>query len=212
MNASIITLQLIVVAHIWIYLPLPLMIDPIWIKDPIIPLICFQIPSQLPMKTMLVLWPPLLIFQNSVYQLLTILTIAMPWKIISLTVSGQKYDTDLGSMIKKMLRKDGGSISPCALINTRNFITVIGFLVLIQRRVISSWNINIVWRKYSVDCCVCLPSILHFTCWTHFCACFLPVPLITPCYNHFVLYDWNFDHFLFLLTVWMHVMTSLSDS
>ena len=45
-----------------------------------------------------------------------------------------------------------------------------------------------------------------------FCAFFLPVPLITPCNITNFCSDWLFDIVLFLLTVWMHVMTARSYS
>ena len=65
---------------------------------------------------------------------------------------------------KKSDTKRRGSITPRAMIKTRNFINVMGFTGLIQRQVLASWNINTVQKKYSVDCCVCFPSILYFTC------------------------------------------------
>ena len=43
-----------------------------------------------------------------------------------------------------------------------------------------------------------------------FCSGFLPIPLITPCSNPCVWSDWNFD-LVFIFTVLMHVVTSLSD-
>ena len=81
-----------------------------------------------------------------------------------------------------------------------------GFPGLIQRWGLALRNIKIVRNKDSVDCCVCIPSILYFTCWTFF-AYFIPDPLITPCYNPHVWSAWNFDLFL---NFWMHVMTELS--
>ena len=61
-----------------------------------------------------------------------------------------------------------------------------GFIELIQRGGLDLWNINIVWNKDSVGCCVCPPYIISCTCWTRYFACFIPVPLITPCYNPYV--------------------------
>ena len=57
-----------------------------------------------------------------------------------------------------------GYIAPLALINTRDLINVVGFSGQIQRLGIASWNIKIVLNKYSADCCVCLPSVVNFTC------------------------------------------------
>ena len=64
----------------------------------------------------------------------------------------------------------------------------------------------------SVDWCVCLQSIHYFTCWSCFCACFLPGFLISHCYNPSVCYSWNFHLVLYIISIWMHVMTALSDS
>ena len=84
-------------------------------------------------------------------------------------------------------------IHPRSLIKKRNFITVMVFPGLFQIQGLSSWNINIVWNKYLADCCVYIPSIIYFSCWTRFCACFLTFPFITPCSNSYVRYDWNFN-------------------
>ena len=85
------------------------------------------------------------------------------------------------------MRKDAtkirSSISPGALINTINVVTILGFLWLVQRRGLASCNISILWNRYSVDWCVCLTSILYFTCLTSICGFFflfhwsLPVPI-----------------------------------
>ena len=98
---------------------------------------------------------------------------------MNLNVEGWKWDTSIGNMMKNML-KIQGSIAPRALINIGNFINVMGFPGLIHIQGLSSCNINIAWNKYSVDCCICIPSTLYFNCWTHFCAWFLPDPVILP--------------------------------
>ena len=67
-------------------------------------------------------------------------------------------------MMKKDATKRRGSIAAHALIKTRNFINVMGFPGLIQKQGLSLCNINIVWSKYSVDSCICLPLTLYFTC------------------------------------------------
>ena len=56
--------------------------------------------------------------------------------------------------------KKRGSIDPHALIKTRKFINVMGFPVIIQRRGIDSWNINIVWKI--VQLVYVFASILSF--------------------------------------------------
>ena len=166
MTASILPLQMILVAQLWIYLPLSLMIDPSRIKEPDIPQICSQLLSLLPLKIILVIWPPLLVYQIS--YLLMILILSMLWRDISLTVSGWKEDTASGNTMKKHATKRQGSIAPRALIKTRNFIIVMCFPGLTQRQVLPYWGINILCHNFSVYCCVCLPSILYFTCWTRF--------------------------------------------
>ena len=193
MTASIINFQLIVVAQIWIYPPFPLMIYPARIKEPVTSQIRFQLPALLPLKNLFVLWPTLLILHGSFSYLLMILTININWRNTSLTTAGLQEDTALGNMMKKRRHKRHGSITPRAMIKTRNLTTVMGFLGLIPRWGLAPWNINIVWNKDSVGFCVYLPSILYFTCCTHFCACFLPVPLITPCSNPYVWSAWNVD-------------------
>ena len=65
---------------------------------------------------------------------------------------------------KKDATKRHGSIVPHALIRTWNFIIVMVFTGLIQRKGIASWNINVLCQNVPVDCCVYLPSILYFTC------------------------------------------------
>ena len=69
-----------------------------------------------------------------------------------LNLAGQKEDIALENTMKNDATKRQGYIAPLAMIKTRNFITVMSFTGLIQRQGLSSWNINIVWNKYSVDC------------------------------------------------------------
>ena len=112
---------------------------------------------------------------------------------------------------EKYATKRRGYTSARALINTRNVFTVMGFTVLIQIWGLASWNINILWNKDSFDWCVCLVSILYFTCQNSFSAYFITVPLITTYSNPHVWSAWNFDLVFFLLNVLMHMMTGLSD-
>ena len=51
-----------------------------------------------------------------------------------LTVAGGEEVTAVGNMMKKVATERQGSIDPRALIKTRNFITVMDFPGLIQRR------------------------------------------------------------------------------
>ena len=67
-------------------------------------------------------------------------------------------------MVEKDASKIQGSIAPHALMKTGDFIIVMGFPRQIQRQGLASWNINALCHNVSVDCCVCLPSILYFTC------------------------------------------------
>ena len=93
-----IPLQLNLVAHICIYLSPPLMIYPVCIKETAIPQICPQMPSLLPLKIMLVLWPPLLIIHFSF--LLAILIIYMLWICMYLSEVGFTEDNAVGNTIK----------------------------------------------------------------------------------------------------------------
>ena len=77
MNDSIISLHNILVAHILIYVPLPFMIDPARIKEPVIPQICSKLLSMLLLKIMVVLSTPLLVFHDSFSYLLMIITLPM---------------------------------------------------------------------------------------------------------------------------------------
>ena len=73
-------------------------------------------------------------------------------------------DTALVNMVKKDATKIQDYIAPHAIIRTRNFIIVMGFPGLVQRQGLTSWNINILCHILSVDCCVCIPFVLYFTC------------------------------------------------
>ena len=97
-----------------------------------------------------------------------ILIISMFWIWMCLSLVGYVEDTAVGHTIKKDATKRQGYIFPHDLIRTWNFIFIMGFPGLIQRKVLSSWNINVLCHNVSVDCFVCLPSILYFTCWTRF--------------------------------------------
>ena len=63
-------------------------------------------------------------------------------------------------MIKKYTTKIQGSIAPHAMIIKRDFIIVMVFPGLFQRQGLDSWKTNIICHNFSVDCCVCLTSIL----------------------------------------------------
>ena len=84
---SIIPFRVILVYQLWIYLPLPLMIDTDCIKEPVLPHIWFQIQYMLPLKTMLLIWLPFLICHNSFYYLMMILKLTIQWRNVSLTMS-----------------------------------------------------------------------------------------------------------------------------
>ena len=124
MTASTIPLQLILVAQLCIYIPSPLMIDHLCIKEPDTPQICSQMPSLLPLNILLELWPPLLIFQISF--LLMILILSMLWIKMIPKSAGWKEDTVVGNMAVKYSTKRQGSIAPHDLMKTRYFIIVMG--------------------------------------------------------------------------------------
>ena len=157
MIASIIHSHMNLVAQIWIYLQLPLVIYPAHKKDPSIPPICSQLPYLLPLEDLSVLWPPLMI--NQISFLIMILVISVLWRNMWLSLVGWKGDTAVGNMIKKYATKKQGYIAPHALIRARNFMIVMVFPGLIQRQVFYSWKINIICHNFSFDSCVFLPSI-----------------------------------------------------
>ena len=81
-----------------------------------------------------------------------------------LALVGQKYDTAVGNMAGNYATKRKVSIATHDLMNKRDFIVVMGFPRLVQQQGSASWNINIICHNFSFHCCVCLPSILYFTC------------------------------------------------
>ena len=158
MTASINPFQIIMVAHIWIYIPLPLLIYPDHIKYPAIPYICSYLPSLLPLTFMLVRWPPLKIRLDSLYWLLMILVLSMPQIKTRLTIAGWKEDIALGNMMKNMLQKS--SAAPRDPIKTRKVITAMGLPGLLQIQELASCKINIICNRDSVYWCVFLPSFV----------------------------------------------------
>ena len=98
MTASIISLQLIFVSQLCIYLPSALMIYPTRMKDPDIPGSWSQLPSMLPLKVLLLLWPNLMIHQISF--LLMILILSMLWRNMWISKVGSTEDTDVENMVK----------------------------------------------------------------------------------------------------------------
>ena len=155
------------------------MIDPHpHIKKPAIPQICSQLPSLLPLKILLVIWPPLLI--SHIYFLLMIIILSMLWGKTRLTEAGIKYDTVVGNMVKNMLRKDK--------------VLLLHMLWWRQEILLFSWDFQGKFRAKDLllgtsmlyvttfRLIVVFVSLPPFTLPVElFCACFLPVPLITPC-------------------------------
>ena len=60
---------------------------------------------------------------------------------------------------------------------------------------------------FTVDWCVCLPSFHYSTCWTHFCAWFIPDFLFPHSSNYSVCCDWCI-HLVLFLAILMHVINS----
>ena len=125
MTASIIPLQLILVSQLWIFPPSQLMIKPPCIKEPHISHICYQLSSLLPLKILLVFWPPIIIRHISF--LLMVIILSMLWRKICLWKVGFTEDTVVGNMVEKYATKRQGSITPYALMKTRNFIIFMWF-------------------------------------------------------------------------------------
>ena len=88
----------------------------------------------------------------------------------------RKHDTD-------MLQNTRFYCSMCSDKN-KNFYYCHGFSGLIQRHGLDYWNISSICQKISVDCCICLPSTLYFTCWNCFVIVFFLFHLSLPVIYH----------------------------
>ena len=169
-NASIIHLRLIVVSQLFIYLPSPLMIDPPHTRDPNMTQICSQLPYLLPLKTLVVPLPPLL-YPNNIHVLN---------KYLPLKGKVHRGYCCMKHGQKICYEKIRFYCSTC-YDEDKKFYYCHGF-----------YNISLVTTNcflehqhyMSLGYCLlfCLPPfhpllyLLNF-----FCACFLPVTMITPC-------------------------------
>ena len=162
MTTSMIPLQLVLVSHICIYLPSPLMMDPACIKKS--RYTQDQHPAAISFAS-----------ANSVNTLTTPSDFPdlLPSDDPTTLPAMKKYVTFQGRLHKGYCcRKHGqiiyynkkGYISPHALIRTIKFIVVMCFSGLFQRQGLAYWNTNIIYHNFSVYCCVFLHSILYFTC------------------------------------------------
>ena len=124
----------------------PITIDdrPPRIREPVMPQICSQIPFLLPLKTLLVTLPPLLILQVSF--LMVVIKLSMFWRKVCLWTVLSTDDTAVGNIVKFDATKRQGSVAPHAQVKKRNFITVRVFPVLVKRQGLVSWNINILYH------------------------------------------------------------------
>ena len=129
-----------------------------------------------------------------------VLVLSMLWRKTFLSKVGRKEDTALGNTVKQYATKIQGSIATHALIRTRSFIIIMGFPGLVHRQGFASWNINIPCHNFSVDCCVCLPSILYFSCWTCFVLVFLLFRWSLPIIYHM---SDLVDYLIFYCFCWM---------
>ena len=203
--------QMIVLAQFWIHIPLPLMIYPGCIKDPATPLICSHLPSLLPLKVMLVIWPPLLICHESSSYLMMILTLAIQRIKMNLAVAGLKYDTALVNMMKKCTTKKRLYCSTWSNKDKKFY-----YCHWFSR--INSDNIN-----FFVEYQQCMEQRF---CWS-LCLSFFH-PLFHLLNSFLCMFSYcSVDHFMFqylwmlclkcwpcifLLTFWMHMMTTLSTT
>ena len=78
---------------------------------------------------------------------------------------------------EKYSTKGRGYISPRDMINIRDFITVMGFTVIIQIRGISSWDINTLWPNFQLI--NVFASLIYFN---------LPVEIIFVIFSYFSIY------------------------
>ena len=128
MTDSKIPFQLIVVAHIWIFLTFLLMIVPAQTNDPGIPLIRFQLPFMLPFDNQLGHLPPSMIPHKFLNQSIMILRLYIPSWVITLFMTRSYY-----SSLHDVLRcyKKRVYIAPCVRLTT-GFLTVMDLLWWVQ--------------------------------------------------------------------------------
>ena len=112
MTASITPFQLILVPPFLISLSFPLVIVPTQTKEPIIPLIRFQLSFMLPPETLLVRLPPLLINHNFKNQITMIMKLTIPSRVTTLSMAGKKENTSPGFVVEKYATKNQVSIAP----------------------------------------------------------------------------------------------------
>ena len=102
------------------------------------------------------------------------------------------------------------SVAPRVLLKEINLITVIDLSEQVHMWGLVLLNINMLCAFVQlIDIFPILVSITSFL--KSFLWVFLTFLFIPPCYNLSVLYAWIFDLVLLFLTVWIHVMISLSE-
>ena len=177
---SMIPFQMIVVAQLWIHLPLPLLIDPTRIKYPTIPLICLHLPFMLPLKNILVnlttpsYSPQLLLLTSDDPNPCHSTNKDKPYHgMVKILYCSRKHD-------EKHAKKQG-LIDPSPPINTGNFITVMIFTGIIQRWWLSSRNMNIVWQIYHLIDVFAL--FIYFSLLNSFLCLFYSCYIFLPCSN-----------------------------
>ena len=165
----------------------------------------------LPLKTILVIWSPLLVRHNSFSYLLMIRTITVPWRKMILTVAGQKEDTALGNMIKICYKKARLYFSTCSN-KDKKIYHCRGF-----SRINSETRTCVMEHQYCMEqifsWLLCLYPFYHLLYLLKSFLCLFS----SCCFDHSLfqylcLICLKFWLCIFLFTVWMHVTTSLSDS
>ena len=160
---------------------------------------------------MLVHWQPLSIHHNFLKKIITILTIYTPSQVTTLCVTWWQNNTASGSITERDSKKLMFYCSTCS-IQTRVYYCHGPVRMGSQLRNFFILNHHFI-SLCSVDWCIRFQSLHQFTCWSYFCASFLPDFLIPNCYNPYVWYAWNFHLvmfiFLFECMLWQPCQKSL---
>ena len=209
MTTSTITFQLMLLYHIWISLPLTLII--------------FSAPQNIMIYLgytsschFCYLWKicyyiehPLLFPTTSCTVLLLSLhsTYHHKWQPFT-----YKYENRILLQVpwwENMLQKSRFDCSVCSI--NKRFYYFHGPVIIGPQ-----WSTCFIQNHHCIafstfDWCVCLPSIHYLTCWTYFCARFLHDFLFPHSSNSYVWSAWRFHLVLLLFSILTHVMIALSE-
>ena len=189
---------------------LPITIDDIhWTpKYSNIPLIHFQLLFMLPTEYLLVCLPPFLISHNFLSCILMILTLTyhQEWQTFP-----YQYENRILLQIPWWENMPKKSRFDCSMYSINKILYYCHGTIIMSSQ-LRTWFIkNHHCIAFFYIWLVCFLPFLHcLSCWTYFCAWFIPHFLFPHSSNYSVWYDWIFQLVLSLFSIWMHVMTSRS--